>query len=130
MRMLIAYFNRQPGCIGGNCLRSHVNMTGTINALSMITKSGIEANKVIVGVASYGRSFKMATAGCTGPMCKFTGTADESYAKKGVCTDTSGYISNAEINLIKEQKGDSVQMWQDSASNSDIMVYDNTEWVA
>ncbi|KFY83394.1 hypothetical protein V500_10074, partial [Pseudogymnoascus sp. VKM F-4518 (FW-2643)] len=64
-----------PGCPTGNCLRSHVNLTETINALSMITKAGVASNKIVVGVTSYGRSFKMAQAGCTGPECLFTGSA-------------------------------------------------------
>lgn len=47
-------------------MRSHVNMTQTNSALSMITKAGMPSRKVIVGVTSYGRSFRMAQAGCTG----------------------------------------------------------------
>jgi len=61
------------GCANGNCLRSHVNFTETLDALSMITKAGVTTNKIAVGVASYGRSFKGTTAGCTGPMCTFVG---------------------------------------------------------
>jgi GH18 family chitinase len=41
-------------------LQSHVNNTETMTAMSMITKAGMPTNKVIMGVASYGRSFKMA----------------------------------------------------------------------
>ena len=89
-----------PGCPTGNCLRSHINETETENALVMITKAGIPSNKVVVGVASYGRSFKMEQAGCTGLMCKFIGSALVSNVFKGRCTQTSGYISNAEINEI------------------------------
>lgn len=89
-----------PGCPGGNCLRSHVNMTETINALSMITKAGVASNKVVVGVTSYGRSFHMSERGCRGEMCTFTGDARTSHAKRGKCTDTAGYIANAEINEI------------------------------
>lgn len=40
------------GCPGGNCLRSHVNMTLTLNALSMVTKAGVPSNKIVVGVTS------------------------------------------------------------------------------
>ncbi|KAK2867799.1 hypothetical protein FQN49_003467, partial [Arthroderma sp. PD_2] len=42
----------------GTALRSHVNLTETINSLSMITKAGVPSN-MIVGVSSYGRSFRM-----------------------------------------------------------------------
>tara|TARA_R110002060_G_scaffold65660_1_gene74670 strand:+ start:625 stop:951 length:327 start_codon:yes stop_codon:yes gene_type:complete len=42
------------GCTTGNCLRSHVNLIETTNALSMITKAGVPSNKVVLGVVSYG----------------------------------------------------------------------------
>ncbi len=52
-----------PGCGGISCLRSHINMTETLNALSLTTKAGVPSKKVVVGVSSYGRSFEMAEAG-------------------------------------------------------------------
>jgi hypothetical protein len=61
-----------PGCPSGSCLRSHVNYTETYNALSMITKAGVPSHKVVVGVSSYGRSFKMSDASCRGPECKLS----------------------------------------------------------
>ncbi|KAK0103087.1 hypothetical protein ONS96_005698 [Cadophora gregata f. sp. sojae] len=116
-----------PGCPNGNCLRSHVNLTETINSLAMITKAGVPSNKVVVGVSSYGRSFKMAQAGCTGPSCLFTGSPLVSNAAKGECTDTAGYISNAEIADIIAAGG--VQEYR--VEDSDILVYGGgTEWVA
>ncbi|KAI6778523.1 uncharacterized protein J7T54_005047 [Emericellopsis cladophorae] len=116
-----------PGCPGGNCLRSHVNETETKDALAMITKAGVPSGKVVVGVSSYGRSFKMAKAGCDGVNCLFTGTNRLSNAKKGRCTDTAGYISNAEISEILES--DRVtRKWK--AEGSNMLVYDKTEWVA
>jgi chitinase len=80
-----------PGCENDNCLRSHINRTETRNSLSMITKAGVPAAKVIVGVLSYGRSFRMADKICTGPDCLFTGSYKESEAEPGQCTDTAGY---------------------------------------
>ncbi|KAH8130894.1 hypothetical protein LI328DRAFT_150253 [Trichoderma asperelloides] len=115
------------GCPTGNCLRSHVNETETKDALAMITKAGVPSNKVVVGVASYGRSFKMATAGCDGPMCTFTGSPRQSNAYAGRCTNTAGYISNAEIKEIIAS-GKINKQWV--AAGSDILVYNNTEWVA
>ncbi|KAK3330048.1 killer toxin alpha/beta [Apodospora peruviana] len=115
-----------PGCPTGNCLRSHVNLTETMLTLAMVTKAGVPSNKLFVGVSSYGRSFKMEKAGCDGPECTFVGP--ESGAQKGMCTDTSGYISNAEIGLLKTRKG--VKEWTDTKSASQIMTWDGTEWVA
>ncbi|KAK3317910.1 killer toxin alpha/beta [Apodospora peruviana] len=129
------------GCPAGNCLRSHVNLTETNTALSMITKAGVKTNKIMVGESSYGRSFKMAQADCPGPKCTFLGDRLNSPAKKGRCTDTAGYISNAEIYEIISSKetdfdnpdvdiGIPVKSFHDFDSNSDILIYDNTEWVA
>ncbi|KAF7341759.1 Glycoside hydrolase family 18 protein [Mycena sanguinolenta] len=115
-----------PGCPAGGCLRSHVNLTETLNAFSMITKAGVPSNKLIVGVTSYGHAFQMTTAGCTGPMCTFTGPS--SGATPGPCTQTAGYIANAEINQIIANGG--VQTFHDASSDSDILVYNSVQWVA
>ncbi|KAF1994464.1 glycoside hydrolase family 18 protein [Amniculicola lignicola CBS 123094] len=88
------------GCEAGNCLRSHINSTETMNSMIMMTKAGVPSHKVVMGVSSYGRSFKMTDATCRGPLCTFEGARNESPAKKGKCTDTGGYISNFEINEV------------------------------
>jgi hypothetical protein len=116
------------GCPAGNCLRSHVNITETTAALVMITKAGVPSYKVMVGESSYGRSFKMAQVGCTGPMCSFLGDKSKSFAAPGQCTSTAGYISNAEIDRIMRSRS-GVQSFHDGPSNTDIVVYDETEWV-
>jgi chitinase len=36
----------------------------------MITKAGVPSNKIMVGLALYGRSFQMSEAGCYTEMCK------------------------------------------------------------
>ncbi|KAK5799831.1 hypothetical protein VI817_002043 [Penicillium citrinum] len=121
----------QEGCDSGNCLRSQVNLTETKQSLAMITKAGVPGSKVVVGVTSYGRSFKMAEAGCYGPNCVYTGDRLNSNAKKGRCTGTAGYIADAEINeILGSRKRADVQHFLDSSSNSDILVYDETEWVS
>ncbi|KAL7819905.1 glycoside hydrolase family 18 protein [Trichoderma gracile] len=102
------------GCPKGSCLRSHVNMTETL-ALAMITKAGVEPRQVVVGVASYGRSFKMNDPKCKGP----------------ICTNSSGYMSNAEIlDIMEDKKSYSVQAWYDEKTDSDYLIYNQTQWVA
>lgn len=123
----------QDNCDQGNCLRSQVNLTETKQSLAMITKAGVPGNKVVVGITSYGRSFNMAEEGCWGPSCTFTGDRLTSHATKGVCTDTAGYIADAEIAEImgNKKRADRVAVsFVDSSSNSDILVYDNTQWVS
>ncbi|KAL5360965.1 hypothetical protein BJX96DRAFT_151156 [Aspergillus floccosus] len=122
--------NSQEGCELGNCLRSHVNLTETKQSLAMITKAGVPGAKVVVGVASYGRSFKMASADCWGPECEFVGDRQTSYAKRGRCTVTGGYIADAEINEILNEPGRVKKQFVDTTSNSNILVYDDDEWVS
>ncbi|KAJ6003519.1 glycoside hydrolase [Penicillium sp. IBT 35674x] len=113
-----------PGCPDGSCLRSHVNLTETLSALSMITKAGVSSNMVAVGVSSYARSFQMTEAGCYGPNCTFTGP--DSGAYPGPCTDTAGYISNAELYGIADEWD--VYTYIDEDSYSNIMVWNETQW--
>lgn len=101
----------------------------------MVTKAGVAANKVMVGVSSYGRSFKMAKSDCRGPDCTFLGTRSNSMAKAGTCTQTSGYIADAEIRQVMKimDMGWSDATYvstYDEASDSDIFIYNNDEWVA
>ncbi|THC89832.1 hypothetical protein EYZ11_010716 [Aspergillus tanneri] len=119
-----------PGCENGNCLRSHVNLTETEYALAMITKAGVPANKVVVGIASYGRSFGMEDPSCTGPSCLFTGP--NSTATPGDCTNTAGYISQAELSQLTSGSNlrRDVTSWYDSDSDSDMMTYGDGTWVA
>ncbi|KAM7214753.1 hypothetical protein V8F06_009825 [Rhypophila decipiens] len=145
----------QEGCELGNCLRSQVNLTETRQALAMITKAGVPGNKIVVGVTSYGRSFNMAQSGCWGPGCTFTGDRLTSHATPGRCTGQGGYLADAEIleiingrtnmarsvgenvtdieafgQVAKRQSNRVVTHFLDPGSHSDVLVYDNNQWVA
>ncbi|GLA06504.1 hypothetical protein AnigIFM60653_007442 [Aspergillus niger] len=113
----------QSGCTAGDCLFNHVNLTETMWALSMISKAPAATSSIMVGVASYGRSFEMATAGCYSSSCTWT-----AGGAPGPCTQTTGYISNAEINQILAENPDAEWIFDDG-SDSDIMVYNETQWV-
>ncbi|KAJ3487663.1 hypothetical protein NLG97_g6362 [Lecanicillium saksenae] len=119
-----------PDCETGNCLRSHVNMTETMNALSMLTKAGVPSYKIIVAATSYGRSFRMADPNCIGVYCNFTRDLQNSNAEKGWCTDTAGYVLDAEILAIKSGKNHKdVRHLDDADSESQILIR-NGNWVA
>ena len=101
-----------------------------------MTKAGVPANKVFIGVSSYGRSFKMANPKCKGPMCTYLGARNASPARKGACTDTAGYIADGEINqyrkIYADQNSDDykfTEAYYDKDSDSDIFIWDDT-WVA
>ena len=86
------------------------------------------SNQVVVGVTSYGRSYGMADGNCYGENCLYTGSALVSTATKGRCTDTGGYISDAEIKEIIAS-GTVNQNFVDAKSNSNILVYNGNQWV-
>jgi chitinase len=111
----------EDGCTAGDCLFSHVNMTETEWALAMLTKSGIGTSQIMAGVASYGRSFEMSEEGCYGSSCTWTAAG-----RAGECTDTAGYISNAEINQILLTNTNS-QSYSDG-NVTDFIVYNDTQW--
>lgn len=117
-----------PDCPDGGCLRSHVNHTEILNSFSMITKAGVPNNKVVGGVASYGRSFGMKDTSCAGPQCHFTGP--KSGAQPGDCTKTPGYIANAEIQKWLNSGEDITSYW-DEVSRSNISYSKSSGmWVA
>lgn len=91
----------------------------------MITKAGVPSDKVIVGVTSYGRQFKMTDPNCVGKDCTFVGP--KSSATGGRCTKTPEYISNAEIKeIIQTNPGAKVISNDD---NSKTLIYDGN-WVS
>jgi hypothetical protein len=101
----------------------------------MITKAGVPSHKIFVGVSSYARSFKMSKIGCEGPDCTFQGERNQSPAKPGECTETAGYISDAEIIQIMKNAdagfdGTTYHSYYDASSDTDILVYDDWEWAA
>lgn len=92
----------------------------------MITKAGAPSNRIAVGVSSYGRSFRMTTPGCSGPMCTYTGPS--SGATPGECTGTAGYISNGEIKQII-QCNPTAALTKDNAGGN-ILTYNGDQWVS
>lgn len=91
--------------------------------MRIVTKAGVKSNKIFVGESSYGRSFRMAKAGCSGPQCQFTGGNGQSAAEMGRCTSARGYISNAEIKEIIDKSAGSAKVWFDNDTASDYLVY-------
>lgn len=105
-----------------------MDKTETALAFAMITKAGVPNNKIFGGVASYGRSFGMADPSCYGPTCKFTGP--ESGVRPGECTQTAGYIANAEIGEWLADENEKINTYYDEKSASSISYSESGTWVA
>jgi hypothetical protein len=71
----------------------------------------------------------MSDASCWTEECTFTGTNTQSNAEEGPCTATAGYIANAEIQDILNNASRVNQNYIDEDSNTNILVYDNVQWI-
>lgn len=72
-----------PGCLVGNCLRSHINKTEVEIGLNALVADGVSKKKIVMGMSSYGRSFVMNDTYCFAENCRFSGPPNVSFAKPG-----------------------------------------------
>lgn len=84
----------------GSTVLAHTNLTEINLALNLFWRNGVKAEKLVLGIGFYGRSFQLADPSCSKPGCLFKGGA-----AKGPCTDNSGTLSYAEIvDIIDKNK--------------------------
>lgn len=79
----------------GNYVNSHTNLTEITEALDLMWRSNVPADRVVLGIGFYGRTFKLEDSSCDTPGCLQKGGASA-----GPCTDTSGVLSYAEIETL------------------------------
>ncbi|KAG9258755.1 uncharacterized protein F5Z01DRAFT_217297 [Emericellopsis atlantica] len=80
-------------------VQPHTNLTEIDHGLSLLWRSGVGPDQVVMGLAFYGRSFELSDPGCAKPMCPFAGGAEPGY-----CMKTSGVLSNVEIKRILDSE--------------------------
>lgn len=68
--------------------------------LDLLWRNDVDPGKVLLGLGFYGRSFTLNDTSCTTPGCQFDRVFDNGGGTPGKCTDTSGILSNYEINDI------------------------------
>lgn len=110
--------------------RSEPELTWRIEVsegLNLLWRNGIDPNKVLLGLGFYGRSFTLADPSCTTPGCAFdTQHNSTGGAAAGECTDTSGILSDYEINRIIQ--GNSPVVEYDSAAAVNWMTWNINQW--
>jgi chitinase len=83
------------GKFTGPFINSHTNMTEINEALDLLWRNDIDPDKVVYGMAFYGRSFTLANPTCSSPKCTFA-----SGGNAGECSGTVGVLLNPEIKEI------------------------------
>lgn len=73
----------------------HTNLTEITDGLDLLWRNNVEPSKVYLGLGFYGRSCTLSD-----PSCTTLGYAFSGGGNPGECTQTSGILSNAEIQPI------------------------------
>lgn len=108
----------------GPLVRSHTNIKEIDLALELFLKDGVPSEKLVLGLAYYGRSFQLKNPLCSKIGCEFVGPS-----RAGRCTNSPGTLAWFEINEIIASSGNSQPIF-DSDSLSKILVFDTDQWVA
>lgn len=109
----------------GPYIRPHTNLTEIDAALDLLWRSKVDAQKVNLGLAWYGRSFTLQNSNCTIPngVCKFSDAG-----LPGLCTKVAGTLNLAEIQDIIAQYNVTPQL--DTAAAIKYISWNSTQWVA
>ncbi|KAF2018022.1 glycoside hydrolase family 18 protein [Aaosphaeria arxii CBS 175.79] len=83
----------------GPFINSHTNLTEIQDSLDLLWRNKIDPDKVVFGMAFYGRSFTLTDPSCSEPKCIFS-----SGGNAGECSNTVGVLLNPEIQRTIQQK--------------------------
>jgi GH18 family chitinase len=83
----------------GAYLNAHTNLTEIKNSMDLLWRNDIPPEKVVLGMAFYGRAFTVVDPACTTPGCLFA-----SGAEPGECSSEVGILMISEIDKIIQEK--------------------------
>ncbi|SMR55633.1 unnamed protein product [Zymoseptoria tritici ST99CH_1E4] len=109
----------------GKILATHTNLTEIQTALDLLWRAGVDRNRVVLGTAFYGRSFRLKDPSCSTPngKCLFEGDADP-----GICSNASGILNYQEIqDIISEQNLEPIS---DKRSATKWITWNTNQWVS
>jgi chitinase len=106
----------------GSKVRPHSDTTEIERNLRPLWYDGVNPAKINLGMAFYGRTYKLSDPGCTTYGCGFKGAGSA-----GRCSAFDGVLTNAEITELWLTKG--YEQHLNSTSMTKWMVYDNDNWV-
>ncbi|RMZ86664.1 hypothetical protein DV736_g6111, partial [Chaetothyriales sp. CBS 134916] len=104
-------------------VQAHTNLTEIDEALDLLWRNDIDSSKVVLGLAFYGRSFTLKDSSCSTPGCPFA-----SGGTPGKCTQTSGILSDSEIQALISQYD--IVPTLDSDAGVKYMTWNDDQWVS
>lgn len=106
----------------GAYLNAHTNLTEIDAALDLLWRNDVDPNKVVLGLAFYGRTFSTTSSTCNAPGCTY-----ESGAQAGRCSKEVGILMNSEIDEYVEKNSVTPVLYKKEAVK--VVSWGN-QWVA
>ncbi|KAK1979246.1 family 18 glycosyl hydrolase [Colletotrichum cereale] len=107
---------------GGPYLNSQTNLTAIKGGLDLIWRNNIDPDKVVLGLAFYGRGFKASSSSCLRPGCTFDSGTDALQ-----CSAEVGAALNSEIDDLVAEQG--AEPTLDKAAAVKILTWGDTNWL-
>ncbi|KAJ5878943.1 hypothetical protein N7455_002408 [Penicillium solitum] len=110
-------------------INPHTNLTEIKDGLDLLWRNDVDPSKVLLGLGYYGRSFTLKDPSCDTPGCAFDKTEDSAGGgKAGKCTNTTGILTDYEIERVIKQYNPDVTYNEQAAVN--WMTWDSNQWVS
>jgi GH18 family chitinase len=111
----------------GAFLGAHTNLTEIQDAMDLLWRNNIRPDKVVMGLAFYGRAFTASSSSCLKPGCTY-----QSGALPGKCSQEISILLNSEIDEILVENNIQPHLYEDAAVkvavwNDQWVAYDDTE---
>lgn len=107
----------------GSTVLAHSNLTEINLALNLFWRNQVPAEKLVLGLGFYGRSFQLVDPSCSQPGCVYKGGASP-----GPCTNNAGTLSYSEIMDIIDEH--SLTPYHDEEAAVKYITWGGDQWVS
>ncbi|KAF2429131.1 glycoside hydrolase, partial [Tothia fuscella] len=108
----------------GSRVRPHTDAIEIAKNLKPLWFDGVDPAKINLGMAYYGRTYKLSDPSCDKMGCTFV---PQKGGAPGECTNYSGILSNREIRKIQSDKG--ITPYLNSTAMVKYFTYEGDSWV-
>ncbi|KAK2017123.1 family 18 glycosyl hydrolase [Colletotrichum eremochloae] len=112
----------QPTESGGPYLNSHTNLTAAKQGLDLLWRNNVNPDKVVLGLAFYGRGFRASSSSCLRPGCTF-----DSGSEAQPCSGEVGSALNSEVDDLVAWHGAKTTLDKDAAVK--IVTWGDNNWL-